>query len=562
MLASLTPQLTAKGLTEAEAIRAELTPMDVDPTILANGLTEFRNQALYINDDPAIKKIRFGTDPNLNRVIAQSRDMVSEVVAVENLREFISDTFVMENKRSNAHLKVSIFPSGADIPDEPDTINLGVLNWEWMTNDNDGLADVIAKLFNDSPKDNGNAPREYRNNVCVLVADAGGKDGMLEASRDYLGVKRVAEDPSMNLREYQNSLLKTALESSENILRESIHKTYVNLYHPSVEHRIRPSLNVRLSQIQSANATERVGDGQSAIINQLRMDGKLLVPGSADLNPESVWASRNNLQHGKIKLQSLREQFARGPSEYKLLNRETTVELFKNGLRRDAIRIETSAGDVLTGKNPGNLLTGGDLQYAHFDDPEAYVYLHKFACENCQRHQDDCLCDAPGEQQSDANPELLLIPLVQPARVQEAQRVEPQGKKVFRSNDLKVEPFSVLNSRLNSFMQDSALTHADIETVKLSGQGVGFAQQVGSFNPALSVRVTYDLAGVISMQVRDMPLPDWAKARRAVEQLLSISGVEDRGMIVAVSSGDPQSMVQFFDSLSANERGGIEVRFK
>ena len=219
----------------------------------------------------------------------------------------------MENKRSSAHLKVSIFPSGADIPDEPDAINLGVLNWEWMTNDKNGLIDVIAKFFNNSPKDNGNAPREYRNNVCVLVADADSRDDMLEASKDYLGVKMVAVNPAVQLRDYQKPLLQTALETHENILRESIQKTYVNLYHPSVEHRIRPGLNVRLSQIQSANATEHVGDGQRAIINQLRTDGKLLVPGNADLNPDTFWVGRNNLQSGKVKLHSLREQFARGP---------------------------------------------------------------------------------------------------------------------------------------------------------------------------------------------------------------------------------------------------------
>ncbi|MCY4653199.1 MAG: DUF499 domain-containing protein [Dehalococcoidia bacterium] len=554
MLASLAPQVTAKGLTEAEAIRAELTPADTDPTILSNGLAELRKQALYINDDPAIQQIRFDTDPNLNRVIAQSREMVSETVAVANLREFIGDTFVMESKRSGAHLKASIFPSGADIPDEADAINLGVLSWEWMHTGRDGLADAIAKFFNNSPKDNGNAPREYRNNICVLVADADGRDGMLEASKDYLGIKMVADNPNVQLRDYQKTLLKTALETSQNILRESIQKTYVNLYHPSVEHRIRPDLNVRLSQIQSANATEHVGDGQRAIINQLRTDGKLLMPGSADLNPGTFWASRNNLQHGKVKLHSLREQFARGPSEYKLLNLDTAIELFRNGLRRDAIRIETGAGDVLS---------GNDLQAGHFADAEAYVYLYTSACENCQRHQDDCQCDDAVEPRPGADAELPpLIPPVQPVGGQQEPQVYPPGKKIFRSDDLELEPFSALSSRLSSFMQDNDLTHADIETVELSGEGAGFAQQVGSFNSGLSAHVSYDLAGAISMQVRDMPLLDWSKARRAVEQLLKISGVADRGMTVAVNSDDPQAMAQFLGSLSANERGGIQVSFK
>ena len=553
MLASLSPQVTAKGLTEAEAIRAEMTPADADPTILSNGLAELRKQALYINDDPGIQKIRFDTDPNLNRVIAQSREDVSVPAVENNLNEFIADTFVMDNKKSGAHLRVSIFPSGADIPDEPDAINLGILRWEWMHTDSDGLVDAIARFFNNSPKDNGNAPREYRNNICVLVADTDGRRGMLEASRDYLGVKMVADNPAVRLRDYQKPLLKTALETSETILREAIQKTYVNLYHPSVEHRIRPGLNVRLSQIQSANATEHVGDGQRAIVEQLRLDGKLLAPNRADLNPETVWANRNNLQQGKVKLHWLREQFARGPSEYKLLNEATAVELFRNGLRRDAIRIETGAGEVLT---------GDDLQAAHFADAEAYVYLYSAACENCQRHRDDCQCGASTGPQPDPGVAMPLIPPVQPAGVQEAPHVDPQGGKVFQSDGLIVEPFSVLNSQLKSYMQDNDLTPADIDKIHLSGEGASFTQQVGSFNSGLFASVTYELVGAINLQVRDMPLVEWSRARRAVGQLLSLSSVDDRGMTIVVSSDDPQAMAQFLNSLSASERGGMEVSFK
>ena len=202
------------------------------------------------------------------------------------------------------------------------------------------------------------------------------------------------------------------------------------------------------------------------------------------------------------------------------------------------------------------------MQAAHFADDEAYVYLYSAACENCQRYQGDCQCDASGKQQPDPGAPIPLIPPAQPVDAPAEPQVDPQGKKVFRSDDLSVEPFSVLSSHLNSYMQDNDLTHSDIETVEVSGEGASFSQQVGSFNSSISARVTYEIAGVINMQVREMPLAEWSRARRAVEQLLRLNGVEDRGMTVAVSSDDPQAMKQFLDSLSASERGGIEVRFK
>ena len=111
-------------------------------------------------------------------------------------------------------------------------------------------------------------------------------------------------------------------------------------------------------------------------------------------------------------------------------------------------------------------------------------------------------------------------------------------------------------------MQDNDLTHADIARVELTGAGPSFTQQVGTFNAGVSALVTYELAGAVSMSVREMPLADWSRARRAVELLLSLDGVEDRGMIVVVKSDDPQAMAQFLDSLSPSERGGIEVSFK
>ena len=44
-------------------------------------------------------------------------------------------------------------------------------------------------------------------------------------------------------------------------------------------------------------------------------------------------------------------------------------------------------------------------------------------------------------------------------------------RSVFRSDDLSIEPFSVLNNRLNSFMQDNDLTHADIEDGRVEWRG-------------------------------------------------------------------------------------------
>ena len=51
-----------------------ITPFDEDPSVVANAITEFRNGALYVGDDPGEAVIRFTTVPDPNRMLRDRRN--------------------------------------------------------------------------------------------------------------------------------------------------------------------------------------------------------------------------------------------------------------------------------------------------------------------------------------------------------------------------------------------------------------------------------------------------------------------------------------------------------
>ena len=61
LLASLTPIGSTRGATASELVRSVITPYDEDPSVVANAITEFRNTALFVNDDPSLTDIQFTT---------------------------------------------------------------------------------------------------------------------------------------------------------------------------------------------------------------------------------------------------------------------------------------------------------------------------------------------------------------------------------------------------------------------------------------------------------------------------------------------------------------------
>ena len=383
LLASLAPFGSARGATPGELVRAVITPFDEDPSVVANAITEFRNGALYVNDDPSVSGIQFTTVPNLNRMLLERRNSLTAAEIDQSVKRAIADCFTMPRQRSHSHMQAVVFPSGADIPDNPDSISLGVINYEWFTQKDGGLLEALSDFYRNSPAGGGQSPRQYKNNLVVLVADHDGSGDMARHARRCLAARYIKDNPPESLQKHQLQSLDTELSGAEKDLFIRIQRLYVNLYYPSTDHPISNDTLMHHVRISPEIASEKPGDGQFAVLQTLASRRKLITLETANLDPTSYWRRRRNLLRGKVGLVSLKEEFAREPGNYMLLNNGVADALLRNALDQEAIVIQTSAGQTITEGN----------ELLRTDDSEACVYLKNDACPHCFRYRGECRCD-------------------------------------------------------------------------------------------------------------------------------------------------------------------------
>ena len=382
LLASLAPISSARGITHSELTRAVITPFDEDPSVVVNAITEFRNNALYVNDDPGVTSVQFTTVPNLNRMLLERRNSVTAAEIDRRVKQAISDCFTMPRQRSQSHMQASVFPSGSDIPDNPDSVGLGVINYEWFTQENDSLLPALSNFYRNSPAGGGQSPRQYKNNFAVLVADNDRSGDMERHARRGLAARQIKDSPPESLQPYQFENLEAELTGAEKDLFVAIQRLYVNLYYPSTDHPVSNDTLMHHVVISPEVAVDKPGDGQHAIVETLAARRKLITLDTADLDPETYWKRRRNLIQGKVNLASMKEEFAREPGNYMLLNSAVADAILKKALDREAIIIQTGAGQTIARGN----------ELLRTDDPEALVYLRDYACPDCHRYRDDCQC--------------------------------------------------------------------------------------------------------------------------------------------------------------------------
>ena len=554
LLASLAPFGSARGATPGELVRAVITPFDEDPSVVANAITEFRTNALYVNDDPGVTGIQFTTVPNLNRMLLERRNSLTASEIDQRVKRAIADCFTMPRQRSQNHMQAVVFPSGADIPDNPDSIGLGVINYEWFTQKDDGLLQALSNFYRNSPAGGGQSPRQYKNNFVVLVADHDGSGDMERHARRCLAARYIKDNPPESLQTHQLQSLDTEFRSAEKDLFIAIQRLYINLYYPSTDHPISNDTLMHRVLISPEVASEKPGEGQYAVMQILASRRKLITLETADLDPASYWKRRSNLLRGKVGLVSLKEEFAREPGNYMLLNNGVADALLRNALDRGAIVIQTGAGQTVT--------EGKEL--LRTDDPEAWVYLRDHACPDCLRHGDDCLC---GKEEPQLCP---LCGKEQHPGQCEASQPQPslfQAAPAFNSG-LEPRPLNVLAAEMRRHMEQHNVTAADIANVTLGGDKADFINFLSTvLGQSCKATVSYDLrrGNDMSLAIRDMDLAEWSGVlARIAPALERLNDARTMGASVNIpgDGNQPEQLDRLIGQLPGSHVAGMEATFK
>ena len=553
LLASLAPIGSAQGISQGELVRAVITPFDEDPSVVANAITEFRNSALYVSDNPGEVAIRFTTVPNLNRMLLDRRNSLMAADIDRRVKRAIEDCFAMPRQRSRSHMQATVFPSGSDIPDNPDSVALGVINYEWFTQGSDVLQSALSRFYQNGPGAGGQSPRQFKNNFTVLVADPDRNRDLEWHARRCLAAQEIKDHPPESLQPHQMESLTTELSDAEKALHLTIQRLYVNLYYPSTDHPISSDTLMHHVLISPEVAAEKPGDGQHAVIQTLASRRKLITLDTADLDPESYWKRRSNLLSGKVALPALREEFAREPRNYMLLNGGVVDTLLRRALDRKAIVIQTSVGQTIT--------EGGEL--VRTDDLRAVVYLRDNACPDCFHHQDDCQC---GEK------ERQLCPLCSKVQHPGPCETVPSPPTLFGAppfqSGLEPQPMNVLAADLRRHMERHNLTTSDISSMTLGGDEAEFINFLGTvIGQSLRAVVSYDLrrGHDLVLTIKGMELAEWsstlARIAPALERMQEAS-IREASMSLPGEGNEPEQLERLLNHLPASHSAGMEVTFR
>ena len=554
LLASLAPIGSARGATPGELVRAVITPFDEDPSVVANAITEFRNSALYVNDDPGVTGIQFTTVPNLNRMLLERRNSLTASEIDRRVKRAITDCFTMPRQRSQNHLQATVFPSGSDIPDNPDSVGLGVINYEWLTQQKDGLLPALSNFYRNSPAGGGQSPRQYKNNFVVLVADDDRSGDMERHARRCLAARLIKDNPPESLQAHPLESLQTELTSAEKDLSVAIQRLYVNLYYPSTDHPVSTETLMHHVLISPEVASERPGEGQYAVMQTLASRRKLITLENADLDPASYWKRRSNLMGSKVGLVGLKEEFAREPGNYMLLNDGVADALLRKVLDRGAIVIQTGTGQTIT--------EGKELLRAN--DPEAWVYLKDHACPDCLRYRDDCRC---GKEEPQLCPLCGKEQHPGQCEANQPQRSLFEAAPAFNSG-LEPQPLNVLAAQLRRHMEQHNLTTTDIANVKLGGDKADFINFLSTvLGQNCKATVSYDLrrGNDLSLTVRDMDIAEWSSVLgRIAPALERLNDARTMGASVNVpgDGNEPEQLERLLGQLPGSHIAGMESTFK
>ena len=555
LLASLAPIASAQGLTASQLVRAVVTPDDSDPSVVSNAITEFRNQALYVDDNPGSPQIRFTTVPNLNRILLERRNSVSPAEVNAQIKSAIDETFSMKSRNSRELMNATIFPSEANVPDSPDRVHLGVLNYEWLCEGDEGLTAALTRFYRNSPLNNGQSPRQFKNNIAILVADRNSEADMRHHARRHLAAQYITTNPPATLMTHQQENLAAELSQSKKDLFTAIQKVYVNLYYPSTDQPISNDTLLTRIRISPDAASESPGDGQSAIIDTLRNRRKLIMLDNADLDAEMYWNRRHNLLGGKVGLSNVKEEFAREPGNYMLMNDGVAMKLFRNALDREALVVQTGSGQIIR--------TGDSL--VHADDPEIMVYLSDLACPDCYHHTSECQCGKP-EPQVCASCGRAQHP--GPCGVREPDPGPYSfGVPGFNSG-FEPKPLNVLVKDLRLHMDEHDVTSSDINTITLGGDKADFINFVTSLiGQSAEGTVSYHLArgAEFDLKVSGMRTSEWSGQLSRIGPMLErINGSEllDASVVLYGDELASEQIDRILDQLPASRTASMNVSFK
>jgi predicted AAA+ superfamily ATPase len=171
-----------KGL-GIQRLRMAVLREGIQPALVGDALRRLEDELWYLHVEGGVYS--FSSQPNLNRVIIEKEEAVSDELITEEIRSRLE-------KLVGSELRVTLWPKvSQDVPDTKE-LKLAILAPE-HTKQNGATSVLVKELL----KQCGKTFRTYQNTLLVLTADEGELSSLRQNLKRYLALHAIRDDKAL-----------------------------------------------------------------------------------------------------------------------------------------------------------------------------------------------------------------------------------------------------------------------------------------------------------------------------------------------------------------------------
>jgi hypothetical protein len=389
-LHSLT-QGVASGVDPADLNLAVLQPGD-EPSLVRRALDELVDTCWFLDWDG--RRYRFGTEPSLNKVVADEIGSVGRVKAKDELDQRIRSVW------KKGFLHPEYFPSeAAEVDDDAREPKLVTIHYDAASvrATDDGPPELVRKIFDYAGSQSGY--RIYRNNLVFLVADHDQIDNMIDQARRYLATGRIVGDPDRmaEFGDEQRKKLRAMYDAADLEVRIAITRAYRYLFYPSQDAPEKHS-HLQRETLPAQDQGDVKKDQTEVVLRVLKGLDKVLTADDAPMPPAFVKAKAWTAGRDSVTTEELRKAFAQRTGLKMLLDVNQLKATIKAGVSSGAWVYYDAQEQMGYGRSsPAPLVQIGEDFELYTPEEAARVGIRikgedgdKRICPVC--HEDPCVC--------------------------------------------------------------------------------------------------------------------------------------------------------------------------
>jgi len=167
----------------APSLRMALLRDGIPPAIVGDALGRMEEELWYLHCEGGLYEFR--SQPNLNRVVMEHEEAVSEDEIASDIRQRLQEM-------AGDDVETRLYPQAPeDIPDSRE-LKLGILDGQAYA-----VGQAATQLAADLLNSAGKTFRVYRNTVLILAADAGDLAGVRQQVKRHLALSHIPKDKSL-----------------------------------------------------------------------------------------------------------------------------------------------------------------------------------------------------------------------------------------------------------------------------------------------------------------------------------------------------------------------------